>query len=176
MFHAEGTFTVTIRKAVVAEPKFAPPPAVDVCLYVEDADGNGDWWRGEVSSRMGRGNFADRNQAQITFETLTGLGLQGGDLSKLEALVGRQTTATVVASEKDGKVYYNLRYLGGASDAPQPLDPAALQSRIAAIFGAAPVQAPAPAAQQWPTQPAAPAGGNPFGAAAAPRAANPFQR
>lgn len=177
MFNCEGTFNVTITKAVIAEPKFAPPPAVDVCLFVQDEEGRGDWWRGEISSRMGRGNFADRNQAQITMETLRGIGLVGDDLSRLESLVGHRTTATVTASEKDGKVYYNVRYLGGGGDQPQALDAGAVQARIAAIFGTPAATAPQPAAAPsaaWGGQQPAHAG-NPFVGAAAPPA-NPFRR
>ena len=193
MFKSEGTYQVTITKAELAEPKFAPPPAFDVCLQVTGDDGQSDWWRGEVSSAYGKGNAKDRTQAQLTMETLRRVGYQGQDLSQIGSLVGVKTTATVVATEKNGKTYHNVRYLGDAGDAPVAIDPQTIAQRIAAIFGG---QAPAPQAmpqqfaqpqqqQGWPQhvampqqfqQPAQAPMGFPGAAQAMGGMANPFGR
>lgn len=177
-FQSEGTFPVVIRQATVAEPKFAAPPAFDVCIEVESADGCKDWWRGEVSQNYGKGNLKDRTQAQITMETLTRLGLPNNDLTQLHTLVGRQTSAYVKASDSNGRTYFNVRGLGDFAEEIQPIDPASVQARIAALFGTAPAPAPtapvAPPVQPAVTFPAAAPAGNPFGAPGAAPAGNPF--
>lgn len=178
-FQSEGTFPVVIRQATVAEPKFAAPPAFDVCIQVESADGCQDWWRGEVSQTYGKGNLKDRTQAQITMETLTRLGLPNNDLTQLHTLVGRQTSAYVKASEgNNGRTFYNIRGLGDFAEEIQPIDPASVQARIAALFGTGPVPAAAtpvaPPVQPAATFPAAAPAGNPFGHPGAAPAGNPF--
>lgn len=136
-FQAEGTFEVEITETGIADSKFAPAPAFDVCLKVRDEDGHEDWWRGEVSKNYGKGNFADRTQARITMDVLAEIGYEHGqDLSQLDTLVGVRAFATVAASTKNDKTYYNVRYLGnGGSGGVSKLAPEELKSRMAALFG-----------------------------------------
>jgi hypothetical protein len=177
MFRQEGDYQVTVVEAVIAEPKFAQPPAFDVALKVQTDDGQADWWRGEVSGSYGKGNCSDRTQAQLTMETLKKLGWQyEGDLAQIGTLVGVKTTAHVEAtkSKKDDKMFYNVKYLGEGSMAPKALDPSMVRDRMAALFGQ-----PAAAAAPVTAPPAAPAG-NPFATGAKPAAAatapNPFAK
>jgi len=178
-FKSEGTFPVVITEAILAEPKFAESPAFDVAIHVQTEDGQADWWRGEVSQNYGKGNVADKTQAELTMGTLEKLGWQHGyDFSKIGALVGVQTEATVKAAQgKSGGTFYNVKYLGsGGGDKPQAIDPSSFGQRWAALTGGAPA---APAAPKTTPAPAASAG-NPFakpagGAAQAP-AANPFAK
>jgi hypothetical protein len=187
MFTAEGSFPVVITEACIAEPKFAQAPAFDICLKLQNKNdaGQEDWWRGEVSPNYGKGNFASKTQAQITFDSLVKIGFEGGqDVSRITELIGKETTATVKSSESGGKVYYNVKYLGGSDWKPESLAAADANARMQQIMGMAGQTAPAAAPVAAPTVPdavlppvaGAPAG-NPFGAtsAAAPiTAANPF--
>jgi len=155
-FTVDGKHNVEIIGTAVTAAKFAPEPALDVWLQIQGADGASDWWRGEISTNYGRGNFADRTQAQITGETLQSIGYQlGGDLSQLNTLVGVKTTATIKRVEKDGNVYYNVSYIGGSSgNGPDAaLSAAEIAQRVASMI------APAPAAAPTASTPAA---GNPF--------------
>ena len=167
-FRQEGDFPVEIIEAVTAEPKFAKPPAFDICIHVKTEDGQDGWWRGEISTTHGKGNFADRTQAQITLETLQKIGLQGTDLTNIGTLVGMKTVAHVEGTTKEtdygSKTYYNIKYLGVGGDIPVRIDGNAMAQRLSQLFG---TPAPAPAATVQ--QPAT----NPFGApgTAAP---NPF--
>jgi len=161
-FTSDGNHNVEIMATAVTEAKFAPAPAIDVWLQVKGDDGATDWWRGEVSTNYGKGNFADRTQAQITAETLQQIGYQhGADLSQLDTLIGTKTTAHVKRVEKDNNVYYNVSYIGGGSgNGPDAaLDAATIAARVATMFGtpaaAAPVQQ-APPPQQAPGNPFAP--------------------
>lgn len=172
-FQKEGEVPVIIRQALLAEPKFAKPPAFDVVIEVEDAEGHKDWWRGEVSQNYGKGNFQDRTQATITMDTLAKLGLPNNDLSQIGVLVDVQTVAYIQASESKGKTFYNVRGLGEGQNHIQELSPADLAGRIAALFGTpTPAAAvPAPAAVSAPK-------GNPFAASGAAPATrpNPFAK
>lgn len=163
-FQEEGNVQVVIRKAILADPKFAQPPAFDVCIEVEDEAGHKDWWRGEMSANYGKGNAASKTQAEMTMATLAKVGLPDGDLSKLETLVGKLTEAWIKASP-DGK-FFNVRGLGESTSDVTPLAPADAAARIAALFG---TPAPAAASPQ-----AAPTGRNPFAKSAAP--GNPFAK
>lgn len=178
-FQAEGNFAVIIRQAKLAEPKFAKPPAFDVVIEVEDAEGHKDWWRGEISQEYGKGNKSSQTQAHITMETLTKLGLPGNDLTQIGCLVNVQTEAWVTESKpnNEGKTFFNVRGLGGGGgEKIDEIDPGTLQARIAALFGqpaAAAVTQAAPPAAVPTAAPAAKA--NPFGAGSpAPARANPF--
>lgn len=168
MFKSEGIFNVVITRAILAEPKFCKDPgAFDVCIEVQDEHGNSDWWRGEWSGQYGKGNFANRQQWQLTLESLKKVGLPNDDLfsnlqsdadgvASIPCLVGSQTTATVKMTEKDGKIYYNVHYLGDGGSAPKGLN---LNSLLAAYGMTAPAaQQVQPQVQPQPAapQPAAP--------------------
>ena len=172
-FLSEGNFPVIIREAKLGEPKFAKPPAFDICLRVEDADGHTDWWRGEVSQTYGKGNKSHLTQAQITMETLARIGFVGNDLSTIGKLVDVQTEAWVTESKPNdkGKTYFNVQGLGGGGAAQvEEINPADLAGRIAALFG---TPAPTPATPP----PAAAPKGNPFGLTPAGAGhPNPFAR
>lgn len=180
MFKSEGIFNVVITRAILAEPKFCKDPgAFDVCIEVQDANGVSDWWRGEWSGQYGKGNFADRQQWQLTVEALKKVGLPNDDLfsnlqsdadgvASIPCLVGVQTTATVKMTEKEGKIYYNVLYLGDGGNAPKGLN---LNSLLASYGKTA--AAPAPQVQQTPP-PTAP-GSVPAFPGSAPAAPNgPF--
>lgn len=130
MFNQVGTYKVVITYALITAAKFCQDPgAFDVLIGVQGEQGEQGEWRGEYSNQPGRGNFSDRAQWQITLDTLKKIGLPGDDLysfiqpdesgaASIPALVGKETTATVKASDKkqpDGSVrtYYNISYLGG---------------------------------------------------------------
>ena len=170
MFQSEGKFAVKIMDVVAAEPRFAQPPAFDICIQVQDINNPAqtDWWRGEMSQNYGKGNFSDRTQGQITMEVLHKIGFEGHDLSTMQQqLVGKETTATTKASTPtaDGKVFYNVRYLGDSGGAvPEKIDASEMQKRMQALSGVAPAAAPA---QQQAAKPAATnqAPSNPFGGA-----------
>ena len=137
MFTKAGDFKVRITETCLAEPKFetAGPNGFDVCLHIQDAGDTtqGDWWRGEVSPNYGKGNFADRTQAQITLGTLEKLGFKGGnDLSRLAELVGVETMAHVEASA-DGK-YHNVKWIGTGGSAPKASDLNTAAARFKALM------------------------------------------
>ncbi len=176
MFTKVGDIKVKIVETCLAECKFeqaASAGGFDVCLRVQDADGESDWWRGEFSPNYGKGKMADRTQAQITMQALEGIGFAGGqDFSRLDELVGKETVAHVEASapNAEGKVYHNVKWLGSGSSAPKAIDKAEAARRMKAIMaqaGSATATAAAtaghPAAAT--TQPAA---------TAAPKVKNPF--
>lgn len=177
MFKSEGNFNVVITRAILAEPKFCKDPgAFDVCIEVQDEHGNSDWWRGEWSGQYGKGNFANRQQWQLTLESLKKIGLPNDDLfsnlqsdadgvASIPCLVGAQTTATVKMTEKDGKTYYNVHYLGDGGNAPKGLN---LDSLLAAYGVTAPA---APQVQQPVQQLAAASGTIPAFPGSAPAAA-----
>lgn len=164
MFKSEGIFNVVITRAILAEPKFCKDPgAFDVCIEVQDEHGNSDWWRGEWSGQYGKRNFANRQQWQLTLESLKKVGLPNDDLfsnlqsdedgvASIPCLVGAQTTATVKMTEKDGKIYYNVHYLGDGGNVPKGLNLDSLLAAYGVTAPAAPQVQPQPAAQQ----PAAP--------------------
>lgn len=156
---------VRIGEVKFAEPKFAKGPSdFDICIHVTSVDdpGQADWWRGEVSQNYGKGNFATMTQAEITLKTLRNVGFEGDDLTTLaDQLGGKEVPAMIKATEKDGKTYYNVQYIGaGGGDVPVEIAPDEMKRRCAALFGgkadAATTPAPAPAAAPKP------AGGNPF--------------
>jgi len=165
MFNAAGTVPVIIDDVTFAESKFSQGANdFDVCVHVvhKDDANQADWWRGEVSQNYGKGNFASMTQAEITLMTLGKIGFQGNELATLaEQIKGKETVATIKETEKDGKVYYNIRYIGpSGGDTPQAITTEAMQARISAMFGGG---AAAPATAQPAPAPAAPAAANPFG-------------
>lgn len=189
MFKSEGTFPVVITRAILGEAKFCKEPnAFDICVEVRGADGATDWWRGEWSGQYGKGNAAQYQQWEMTFWTLQKAGLPVKEAAELfamlqpdaegnasiPALVGRETVATVKATEKDGKTYYNVVSIGESGTAA----PKALKmSDIAAMFGGQPaaVQQPAPQPQPAPAPAAATPGTIPAFPGATPAAPNgPF--
>lgn len=149
----------------LAEPKFAQGPSdFDICIHVthaEDAN-QADWWRGEISQNYGRGNFASMTQAEITMQTLRKVGFEGNDLTTAkQQLVGKTCPATIKATEKDGKTYFNVQYIGaGGGDHPKEIDDATVKARMAALFGgaadAAPVAPVTPTPKPTPPPAAAP--------------------
>jgi hypothetical protein len=157
MFKSAGNFSVTIKRAITAKSKFntTDPQAFDICIQVATDDGQEDWWRGEVSSKYGKGNYSDRTQAQITMETLQRVGYKHGyDLSKLNSLVGMKTSAWVKESKPqvcdDGveRVFYNVAGIGGNSNEPEAIDAAEAARRFAAMFPQSQQSAPPPVVQQ----------------------------
>jgi hypothetical protein len=123
-------------------------------------------------------------QAEITMQTLRKIGFEGNDLTELkDQVAGREIPVTIKSTEKDGRVFFNIQYIGaGGEDHPQEIDAATMKSRLSALFGgAADATAQKPAAAPAAAKPS----GNPFakqpaaggGAAAAPgkaTAGNPF--
>jgi len=164
MFTSEGTFPVVIKEIVFAEPKFAKGENdFDICIRVEHKDdpAQTDWWRGEMSDNYGRGNFATMKQSEITMLTLRKIGFEGNDLTTLaDAIVGKETTANVKATEKDDRTYYNVSYLGGGGDQPVEIDNSTMQARLAALTGSSISAQSTPPQQSAPAS--APATDNPF--------------
>lgn len=171
-FTAEGKFEVEILDAMVAQPKFCTEEgSFDIALKVRDDEGHEDWWRGEVSSEYGRGNFSDRTQAELTLESLERAGWTGGtNFGQINQMVGLRTSVKVKG--KDG--YFNINVLAPGDFDPIPIDLGKLDmSRFfpgaAAQANPAPAQRPAARAAAKPAAPAAAAaapapskGGNPF--------------
>ncbi len=164
-FTAAGTVKVKIEEVVFAEPKFAQGPNdFDICIRVSAVDDpqQTDWWRGEMSENYGRGNFATMKQGEITMLTLKKIGFDGSDLTTLaNAIVGKETTANIKATERDDRTYYNVSYLGGGGDQPVAIDSGTMQARLAALTGGgATTQQAQP--QQAAAQPAPTTTDNPF--------------
>jgi hypothetical protein len=168
MFNSAGTHKAIIDDVKFAEPKFSQGENdFDICIHVRKADdeAQSDWWRGEVSQNYGKGNAATKTQAELTMGTLRKIGFDGEDLTTLkDQLVGKEIPVTIKASEKDGKTYYNVQYLGGGGGIGTELDTDAMQKRMAALFGGG--QSKPKAAPQIPSasNPFAPSkSNNPFG-------------
>ena len=134
MFKIDGKVNVEITNAYVAEAKFAAKPDEDVnvyfdiCLTLQDEEGNYDTWYGEISDRMGFGQFSDWTRTDLTIKTLQDIGFGVADFSALREqfvasdegviilpnLIGMKCTAVVKKSDavnKNGQHYYNVRYL-----------------------------------------------------------------
>ena len=165
MFKAEGTYDVTVTRAILGEAKFCQDAgAFDVCIEVQDANGVSDWWRGEWSNRPGVGNAANRLRWELTMETLKKIGFPSDNLfeqlqadaegvANIPCLVGVQTTATVKMTEKEGKIYYNVHYLGDGGNAPKGLNLGSLLAAYGMTAPAAPQVQPQGAARQPAAQP-----------------------
>ena len=176
-FKAIGNIDVTVTDAYIAEPHWEAKPGEvngkgmpvmvwgDVCLVVEDKDGNNDIWRGELSNRSGNGTRAHQEQTDITLEKLCSIGFntptfydfiaQCDDNNSLPALVGLECTVTTEEREfegRDGKPrkavfvkYINARGTGG----PKRLSKAEFLARVngQAVPQAIPAAAPVPGYQ-----------------------------
>lgn len=166
MFQKDGPVTVVLGEVAFAEPKFpgADQNAFDVCVQCTHAEDPAqvDWWRGEWSNNYGKGNFASMTQAEITMKTLRNIGFEGDDLTTLaDQITGKRVPAMIKASEKDGKTYYNIQYIGasGGGNAPtadKVLSKDAMKARMAALNGGT----------RTAGQPPAGAAPNPFGGSA----------
>lgn len=146
MFLSEGRFPVTITEALIGEPKFNKNAAFDVYLKVDDGNGQVDYWNGEVSNDFGRGTLSDKKQVEITLMTLRKIGWKHEcEFAKIGELVGVKTIATTKASKpnEDGKVFYNVRYLGDGGSVPTKMDDSEIAKRLAALNGGASFAAPA---------------------------------
>src|SRR5574344_212597 len=140
MFKIDGNVDVTIVEAYVSEATFDAQPGevnnrneivqvmYDVCLLLQDKDGNTDTWHGEISSRTGIGTKAHLYRLDLTLETLREIGFNVNSIAELEAqfaaaqdgtiaipnLVNMQATAWVAKSDKvdrNGNPYYNIKGL-----------------------------------------------------------------
>jgi hypothetical protein len=152
MFQVADNYTGPIKDVVLAEPKFSDDAdAFDICIKVEGPAHNGvvqtDWWRGEMSRRYGKGNMANKTQMEITMENLRKIGFTGDDLTTLkEQLVGKVIPFKVEAREYQGKVYYDVKYIGGGDFEPKQLDAGTLAERMKALKAGSPSATPANAA------------------------------
>lgn len=178
MFKIDGNVDVTIVEAYVAEAKFDAQPGevnnrneivqvmYDVCLLLQDKDGNTDTWHGEISSRTGTGTKAHLYRLDLTLETLREIGFNVNSIAELEAqfaaaqdgtiaipnLVNMQATAWVVRSDKvdrNGNPYYNIKglyKLGSGNGGGKKLTMAELMAKRGQA-------APAPAPQGYQQQP-----------------------
>lgn len=107
-FKHEGSIDVTITEAFVADCKFGAKENeindrneyvqtyFDVCLNLQDAEGNSDIWRGEISNRCGKGNNAHLYRADLTLKTLQEIGFNVQTLADLE---------NQFAEDQNGNVY-----------------------------------------------------------------------
>jgi len=142
MFKSEGTHKVTITQAFLGDAKFNKAPgAFDVILKVEDEQGSYDFWRGEWSNEYGKGNASDKQQWELTQNTLKKLGMNGGlfeniqpdqnDIPVIPCLIGVKTEVEVEASvsKTNGKTYYNVKYIGTGS-APKAISYSALMQMM----------------------------------------------
>lgn len=178
MFKIDGNVDVTIVEAYVAEAKFDAQPGevnnrneivqvmYDVCLLLQDKDGNTDTWHGEISSRTGTGTKAHLYRLDLTLETLREIGFNVNSIAELEAqfaaaqdgtiaipnLVNMQATAWVAKSDKvdrNGNPYYNIKglyKLGSGNGVGKKLTMAELMAKRGQA-------APAPAPQGYQQQP-----------------------
>lgn len=184
MFKIDGNVDVTIVEAYVAEAKFDAQPGevnnrneivqvmYDVCLLLQDKDGNTDTWHGEISSRTGTGTKAHLYRLDLTLETLREIGFNVNSIAELEAqfaaaqdgtiaipnLVNMQATAWVSRSDKvdrNGNPYYNIKglyKLGSGNGGGKKLTMAELMAKRGQA-AQAPVQQAAPtAAPNYPPQ------------------------
>lgn len=139
MFNSAGTHKAIIDDVKFAEPKFSEGPNdFDICIHVHkvEDESQSDWWRGEVSQNYGKGNAATKTQAELTMGTLRKIGFDGEDLTTLkDQLCGKEIPVTIKASEKDGKTYYNIQYLGGGGGIQNEIDASSVSARVAALFG-----------------------------------------
>jgi len=188
-FTSEGNFNVIIEDAFLAASQFGPEGSCDLVVKVaakpgQGVDGQSDFWQGELSTRPGVGNNADKTQYQMTTASLEKLGIPAPAFAAdmpgaMDALKGKETVAWV----KQSGQYFNVRSIVSSGRGFTRVDPAAVAAQIAALaagggaapapqFGGAPAAAAAPTAAA-PAQPAFPAQTFPPAAPAAP-APNPF--
>jgi hypothetical protein len=146
MFTSAGNKKVVIGEIQPSEPKFSKAAgAFDLCVHVTDAsnEAESDWVRLEMSTDYGKGNFANRTQAQITMETLAKLGYEGGelDMDALETQLAGKTAIVHVAEStgKDGdKKFYNAKYfVTSGGNEPTAIDKDEMKRRLKAMTGGA---------------------------------------
>lgn len=169
-FKSIGNIDVTVTDAYIAEAHWEAKagevnnkglPVIvwgDVCLVIEDKDGNNDIWRGELSNRSGSGTRAHQEQTEITLEKLVSIGfntptfndfiVQCDENNSIPNLIGFECTVTTEEREfegRDGKPrkavfvkYINARGSGG----PKRLSKADFLARVNAQ--SAPQSAPVP--------------------------------
>jgi len=140
MFYSEGNFSGKVLEIVLAESRFSPndPDAFDICIHVQgpECDGKNQdgWWRGEVSGKYGRGNFANKTQYEITMDALHQIGFEGEDLSELESqLVGTEINYKVESREYNGKTYYDVKYIGGGDYKPKPISMDSVADKLSSL-------------------------------------------
>jgi len=146
MFQKEGETPVTIGKIVPSDPRFptTDPNAFDVNIQVTGEDGATDYVPLQFSSDYGKGNFSDRTQTQISYDTLRKLGYESEDLSPLffegHPLEGKKAIVMVKASaaKEDGKVFYNPKYFVGGGRTPGAISVDTVKARMAALIASAP--------------------------------------
>jgi hypothetical protein len=147
----EGAFQAQIKNVEIVDPRFQdmPPESFELKFDLQISNGETGETYLEVSSRMGKGNMSDRNQMQITLDTLEKIGWTSGlDFSKLATLTGKLINVTVKKSA-NGK-YVNIYIGGGFAD--KPIAAAEAARRVAMMTGQAqPQQAFAQPPQQMPT-------------------------
>ncbi|MBQ9502874.1 MAG: hypothetical protein IJU70_12005 [Lentisphaeria bacterium] len=195
-FKIEGTIEVTVAEAYVQECRFQPQENelnnrneyvqcwYDVVLLLQDAQGNNDTWHGEMSTRTGVGNSADKYRYDMTLATLREIGFNVTTLGELEQqfqptedrtifipnLVGvrcKVVTENKIFKRRDGSQgqAIQIKYLNGLnSDAGGRrlnFDEFMAARRAPAAPVPAPAAAPAPA--QAPAAPGYPAPGYPQG-------------
>ena len=176
-FKIEGQIDVKVMEAYMCEPRFPAKEQEanarnewvqvygDVCLLLQDKDGNTDIWHGELSNRSGMGNSAHLYRTDITLQTLQEIGFNVQTLQELGMqfvagtdgtvtipnLVGLEASVTTELKEfdkRDGSkgTAIRIKYLN-KSGKEKRLTMADIQARFA--FGAP--QTP-PMAQPVPTQ------------------------
>jgi hypothetical protein len=163
----EGKFQAQIKKATVVDPRFSDmdPNSYELEFMLILSNGEEGETYLEVSGRMGKGNMSDRNQTQITMDTLEKIGWTHGlDFSKLDTLVNKVVNVNVSRS-KNGK-YINVYFDGGI--AVKPISAQEIARRTALMTGQAQPQTGFAQPQQFGQQP------QQFGQQ--PQAVTPFQQ
>lgn len=184
-FKTEGNIDVTVVDAYMSEAKFEAKDNEtnnrnefvkvygDVCLLLQDKDGNSDIWHGEISNRSGTGTVAHLYRTDLTLKTLQEIGFNVTTLQELfdqfmtaedgsitiPNLIGKEATITTERKtfpKRDGTEgsAIQIKYLNAKGGGKQRrLTMADLMAR----FGINPVQAapsqnipqtPAPQVQQ----------------------------
>ena len=104
-FKIEGQIEVTVMEACIQECRFQPKPNevnnrgelvqcwYDVALLVQDVQGNNDTWCGEISTRSGVGNSADKYRYDMTLATLRDIGFNVNTLRSSSSSSSRPRTA-----------------------------------------------------------------------------------
>lgn len=107
MFKVEGEFDVVVREAFMSEARFETKPGEvnsrqepvqtygDVCLLLEDKDGNTDTWHGEISNRNGIGTKAHLYRTDLTLKTLQEIGFGVTSLAELGGQFVAESDGTV---------------------------------------------------------------------------------
>lgn len=198
-FKKEGYIDVTITEAYVGECRFTKDEGKlnehgeqikffgEVCLVVEDSEGNNDTWYGELSNRLGVGTVAHLYQYDLTLKSLQDIGFNVQNMTELMAqfdteynipnIIGFQATVYTENKEytkKDGtkgsaiRVRY-LNALGGGRKRMTSDKFAAMQQ----AFSQPPQQQFAPPPQQYAQVAPAPA---PQGQYAPPPVQQPAQQ